>query len=201
MDEIGRKVQWNLSVKWGIIIPCSTDINESSGMKMYENDIKKMQMPCHQEEFLSYIYEGYSKFESLARMKIAPIALDLACESDSQFQARLYRAEAFHADKMTDKLYTIHEDFEDPRMVAAVSDNFKWLAKHRKRDRYGEKVEHNVNPVNITVAISDARKRVSKFIDGNALILNDKQTDNISVERGPPLLPTGKFRPYVDPLS
>jgi len=169
---------------------------------MFERDIAILAIPAKNEEFLNNIFLGYSKSESLAMMRLSPIALDRALENDPVFQARLHRAEAYHADKMTDKLYTIHEDFEDPRMVSAVSENIKWLAKMRKRERYGEKLEHNiVQHIDITVAINDARKRVSSFIEANTLTMLDSPTDNISVEQTKSITNAPVIKPYVDPLS
>lgn len=169
---------------------------------MFEKDIELLQIPCNQDEFLANLYQGFSKGESCAMMRISPMALDRVLEDDSIFAARLIRAEAFYADKMTDKLYTIHEDFEDARMAQVVSENYKWLAKTRKRERYGDKTENtNTTQINLNVAISDARKRVIDYNGAIPLNTLQQQTDNISVEQPLAITIDKAKKPYVDPLS
>ncbi len=169
---------------------------------MFEKDINDLRRPCKKEEFISNIYLGYSKGESLAMMRMPPYALDFVLEEDATFKAALYRAEAYHIDCKVDKLLTLHEDFEDPRMVSAVSENIKFVAKTRKRDRYGDKTENlNTTQINLTVAISDARKRVTEFIDHIPLNTLEHQTDNISVEQPLTITSAPIKKPIVDPLS
>lgn len=150
---------------------------------MFESDIEYISGAFAQEEFISLIYSQNTIAEICAQLNINPAAVAFVRKKDSNFNDAINEAQSVLMDLKVDKLLTIHEDIENPLMARVVSDNIKWTASKRAKDKYGDKVDVNVtHTLDLKEAIALARSRQLNFIDGNAVELKEITTDNKTVE-------------------
>lgn len=150
---------------------------------MFEKDIEYMQGTLAQREFLLLIFQNNNISECCARLNINPAALAYVMKQDAQFKSDIHEAQAFQCEVGVDKLENLHEAIANPLMARVVSDNIKWLAAKRAKDRYGDKLDIAVtHTIDLKSAIAEARQRSLPFIEGNALELHDTVTANTTVE-------------------
>lgn len=149
---------------------------------MFEGDLELIRGPLTQQEFLILLYEGSTKAEACAQLRLNPAAVAFARREQSKFDAAIRDAEAFRIDMMTDNLLNIQDSESDPLMCRVMSDNIKWLASKRLREIYGDKIDHHVeHTLSIKDAIEQAKNRTIEFIDAKVLECEDSSSDNISV--------------------
>lgn len=150
---------------------------------MFENDVEYISGALAQEEFISLMFANNSIAEICAQMSINPAALAYVRKKDSKFNDEITYVQNVLIDMKVDELLTIHESIENPIMAKVVSDNIKWTASKRAKDKYGDKVDVNVtHTLDLKEAIALARSRQLNFIDGNAVELKEITTDNKTVE-------------------
>jgi len=151
---------------------------------MFERDLNIMRSTLAQETFVQRIYEGLTKSETCAEMRINPAAVGIVRRENKAFNQAIRDAEAFRVDMQVDRLININDDVDCPIMAGVISKNIQWTAAKRQRDIYGDKTDITVNhTLSISAAIEQANQRVLHFIDGKALIIDNTSTDNISVEQ------------------
>lgn len=151
---------------------------------MFEKDLMIIRSTLSQQAFVMRVYEGLTKSEACADMRINPAAVGIVRKENKQFDQAIRDAEAFRVDMEVDKLSTINEDIDCPIMAGVISKNVMWKASKRQRDIYGDKTDITIDhKLSITAAIEQANQRVLQFIDGKALIIDHSATDNISVEQ------------------
>lgn len=153
------------------------------GNIMFERDLEYIQAPLAKQELLCLIYQNNNITECCARLNINPAALAWAMKEDKQFKADIHEAQAFMADLAVDALQGIHEEIDNPLTARVVSDNIKWVAAKRYKERYGDKVDIAVtHTIDLKSAIADANQRTLTFIDGKCLEINNTTTDKITVD-------------------
>lgn len=85
---------------------------------------------------------------------------------------------------LADKLIGITEVFDDVNKARLESDNIKWYLARRARDRYGDRLEVNINQtVDIKGALANARSRVIPIRDQDTTIDAEyRETPNNSTQ-------------------
>lgn len=77
------------------------------------------------------------------------------------FDESYRRAQETGFEVQADQLFDIPHEIEDVNKARLLSDNIKWVLARRARDRYGDKLDVNLNQtVDIKGALADARSRV-----------------------------------------
>jgi len=150
---------------------------------MFRQDLEFLRSISGQQSFLKFLYEGRTKNEAVAFCRINPAVLFFVMKENPEFKADIEAAEGFHADMAVDKLENLQDEIDDPLMLRAVSDNIKWIAERRARERYGAKIEMNVNhTVNLREALDAGIKRIATLpvIDCKPLELIDAASDTAS---------------------
>jgi len=150
---------------------------------MFEQDVEYMRGSLAKQEFLWLIYQNNNISECCARLNINPGALAFVMKEDNEFKLDIHDAQAFMADLAVEMLRDLHENIENPLMARVVSDNIKWVASKRYKERYGDKLDIAVTHIiDLKSAIAEARARSLPFIDGKSLELNDTVTAITTVE-------------------
>lgn len=71
-------------------------------------------------------------------------------------------------DTLADKLLTVHEDIEDPKMAGVASSNVKWLLERRRSAAYGSKSTLDVN-VNVDRDVLNALQNAKARAEGRLI--------------------------------
>ena len=152
-------------------------------LEFIKSDVEYIEGALAQEEFMLLLYQNNNISECCARMNIHPAAVAAVMNRNPEFKAAVQAAQAWQADLKVDTLENIHDEIDNPLMARVISDNRKWVAAKRAKERYGDKLDIAVtHTIDLKSAIAEARARSLPFIDGKSLELNDTVTAITTVE-------------------
>ena len=132
--------------------------------------------PEQKARSIELAYAGATQSSIARELGLSVKAIKDAAAIDLIYQGNYARALDTGLDSLVDQLLDLCDTEENMALLRQKSDNIKWVAGKRGHQRYGDRLEVNVNQqVDIGGALIEARKRSHLLPAGNHVALADVQ--------------------------
>lgn len=136
-----------------------------SNIPMCRETGKRLIKPETQNQVIDGLYDKKSLTEILEELRINPRSFYEALEDNPDFYLKLEKARAIIYDNFADDLVNIPDIYRDVQRAKLKSDNLKWIMSRRLPDRWGDKVQVQVENINLNDALSEAKARLRPISD------------------------------------
>jgi len=131
------------------------------------------------EDFLDGISTGQSVIKLCEKWLIQPRQFYAWAERDALFSEKLALAYRVDVERRLETLDSIAEQ-DDSKVAKVKSDNIKWLASKRSREKYGDRTDiHLTQTLDISGILKAAESRVATMKPAAAAALQTHATNEI----------------------